>query len=225
MQPLSRDQRGFTLIELLIASALSVVVLGAAVMIASQVQGGYRRQMEEATAEQEGRYALDWVGKFIRGAGLNEFPLLSSPSQCPSAGTVFAPIQFDPDADGVDNDIRIQSDNNPPDGKLGGPNISGGCDQANEDVTISLDAANHTIVFLDNNLGGGQSTRTDKVIEDLRFIFRDTTHTVITGRTTTDAANVVYIETDITTRTRTVEASTGVPVTRVLSAEVRVRSR
>lgn len=218
MMSLSRGERGFTLIELIIASGLTVVVLGAAVAITSQVQNAYRRQMESSAAEQEGRYALDWLGRFVRGAGNNPYPLLSTPSACPSAGTVYSAIQFDPDGDGVDNDIRLQTDSNPPDGKLGGS--AGVCTQANEDVTISLDAANNTIVFLDNNLGGGQSTRTDKVIQNLHFVFRDTNHAV-----TTVPANVVFVETQVTTRTRTVDPSTGLPTTHLLSSEVRVRSR
>jgi len=50
----------------------------------------------------------------------------------------------------VSDDIRLQMDSNPPDGLLGGP--AGTCNQANEDVTVSLDAANKTITFLDNDI-------------------------------------------------------------------------
>jgi PIN domain nuclease of toxin-antitoxin system len=39
------------------------------------------------------------------------------------------------------------------------------------------------------------------------------------------SANVVYIQTRITIRTRTIDAVTGDPVTRVLASEVRVRGR
>jgi hypothetical protein len=42
---------------------------------------------------------------------------------------------------------------------------------------------------------------------------------------TNNAANVVYVETQVTVRTRTVEPKTGLPVTRVLSQEVRIRGR
>jgi len=188
-----RDENGFTLVELLVASVVTVIVLGGAVALASQIQNGYRRQLEDSAAEQEGR---------------------------PVAGTAFDAIQWDPDGDTIDNDIRIQTDANPPDGNIGG--IAGACDQANEDVTISLDAANNTIVFLDNNLGGGASTRTDNVIEDLRFVYRDSNHAQPVGMLQSD---VVYVETRITIRTRTVDPSTGLAPTRTLSQEVRVRSR
>ena len=215
LKPLT-DERGFTLVELLVASLITMAVLGGAVMLTSQVQSAYTRRMEDSAAEQEGRYALDWVSKLIRGAGNNPYNI--STSDCPSAGTPFAAVVFDPDGDGVNNDIRVQMDSNPPDGLLGGP--AGTCTQANEDVTVSLDAANNSITFLDNNLGGSASIRTDAVISNLLFIYRDVSHNV-----TTDPLNVIYIETQITVRTRTIDASTGAPTTHVLSQEVRLRGR
>lgn len=209
-------QQGFTLIELLVATVVSMLVLGGAVALTSQVQNGYRRQIEAAAGEQEGRYALEWIGKLIRGADNNPFNVANT--DCPVAGTVYAAIRFDPDADGIDNDIRLQTDSNPPDGQVGG--TAGLCNQANEDVTISLDAANDAILFFDNNLGVPASIRTDAVIDDLRFIYRDAARAV-----TAIAANVRYVEIQITVRTRTIDPSTNAPVTRTLSSEIRVRSR
>ena len=210
------DQRGFTLVELLVAMVVSTIVLGGAVMVTSQIQSGYRRQIEDSTGTQEARYALDWLGKLIRGAGNNPYNRLTS--ECPAAGTPIASFVFDPDGDGVDNDIRIQADSNPPDGAFGG--AAGACDQANEDVTITFDAANSVIVFLDNNLGGAASVRTDRVISDLRFVYRDPDREI-----TTDPAAVAYIEAQVTTRTRTFDPGTGAPATRTLTQEFRVRGR
>jgi type II secretory pathway pseudopilin PulG len=215
-----RGQRGFTLIELLVSSVVTIIVLGSAVALASQIQNGYRRQMEEAVAEQEGRYALDWISRYIRAA--DNDPYAAPTSNCPVAGTVFDGIQFDPDADGFQNDIRIQTDANPPDGQIGGE--AGACDQAFEDVTISLDAANDTIIFFDNNLDAAGTTRTDNVIEDLRFVYYKGDHSDLDPLVDL-AADVRYVETQITIRTRTIDPSTGLPVTRTLSSEVRVRSR
>jgi prepilin-type N-terminal cleavage/methylation domain-containing protein len=209
-------ERGFTLIELLVATVVSMLVLGGAVALTSQLQSGYRRQIEAATGEQEARYALEWIGKLIRGADNNPFNVANT--NCPAAATVYAAIRFDPDADGIDNDIRVQTDSNPPDGQVGGSLAL--CNQANEDVTISLDAANNVIVFLDNNLGGGATIRTDAVIQDLRFVYRDAARAV-----TAIPANVRYVEIQITIRTRTMDPATGAPVTRTLNSEIRVRSR
>lgn len=218
------SERGFTLVELLVGTVVSMMVLGGAVAMTSQVQTGYRRQIEAAAAEQEGRYALEWIGKLIRSAGNNPFSVATT--ACPGApGPVPLPvlaIRFDPDADGLDNDIRLQTDANPPDGLVGGVAV-GTCNQANEDVTISYDAANRAIVFFDNNLAPVASIRTDAVIADLRFVYRDSTRAVM-NTATANSANVRYVETRITVRSRTVDPSTGAPVTRVISSEVRVRA-
>lgn len=214
------SDRGFTLVELLVASMITMLVLGGAVALTSQVQEGYRRQVEASAAEQEGRYALDWVSRLIRAAGNNPYSIATS--ACPAAGTPYAAIVFNPDGDSpvVHDDIRLQTDSNPPDGLLGGSGGVGNCTQANEDVTVSFDAATNSITFLDNNLGGTASIRTDAVIDSLLFVYRDSAHAV-----TTNPANVVYVETQVTVRSRTINAITGVPVTRTLTQEVRVRGR
>lgn len=214
--PWGDDSSGFTLVELLVATVVSMLVLGGAVALTSQVQVGYRRQIESAAAEQEARYALEWMSKLIRGADNNPFNVAIT--DCPSVGTAYAAIRFDPDADGVDNDIRLQTDSSPPDGQVGG--TAGACTQANEDVTISLDAANDVILFTDNNLGVPASIRTDAVIEDLRFVYLDSARAV-----TAVPANVRYVDIQITTRTRTIDPATGEPAQRVLSSQVRIRSR
>ena len=210
------NEAGFTLVELIVATMVTMLVLGGAVVLTTQMQNGYRRQIEDAAAQQEGRYALEWIGRLIRGAGNNPFNKISTP--CPGAATPIDAIIFDPDADGVDNDIRLMTDSNPPDGQIGG--TAGNCNQSNEDVTISLDAENNAILFLDNNLGGGSSIRTDQVINDLRFVYYDSNHAV-----TAVADDVIFVDTQITIQTRTLNPATGLPVTRVVTSEIRVRSR
>ena len=64
----------------------------------------------------------------------------------------------DPDRNNPHNDIRLQTDSNPPDRLLGG--TAGNCIQPNEDVTVSYDAGTRTIQFLDNNLGLPAEIRT-----------------------------------------------------------------
>ena len=217
-----RDENGFTLIELLVASAITVVVLGSAVAMTSQIQNGYRRQLEDSAAEQEARYVLEWIGRYVRGAANN--PTAAPTTACPGPGVVnVQPIQFDPDDDDIDNDIRIMTDANPPDGLIGGP--AGVCDQSGEDVTISIDSDANTVTFLDNNTGAAVETRTDTVIEDLQFVFRNSDHGVVDSSDVDEAVNVVYVETRITIRSRTIDPASGAPATRTLSQEVKIRSR
>jgi len=217
-----RDENGFTLIELLVASLITVVVLGSAVAMTSQIQNGYRRQLEDSAAEQEARYVLEWIGRYVRGAANN--PTAAPTTACPGPGVVnVQPIQFDPDDDDIDNDIRIMTDANPPDGLIGGP--AGVCDQSGEDVTISIDSDTNTVTFLDNNTGAAVETRTDTVIEDLQFVFRNSDHGVVDSSDDDEAVNVVYVETRITIRSRTIDPASGAPATRTLSQEVKIRSR
>lgn len=228
-----RNNRGFSLVELLVATVTMTVVLGAAVALTSQVQNGYRRQLEDSAAEQEGRYALDWIARHLRGAANDPYGKANVPgtTNCPAPNTDIEGIQFDPDNDNLDDDIRLMADANPPDGLFGGPGVVvGDCTQANEDITISHDPVADTITFLDNNTGGVVATRTDTVIEDLTFIFKRSDRSEIN---TDDfplvdpglPGQVVWIETRIRIRTRTVDPATGQPMTRLMSSEVRTRTR
>ena len=211
--PNIRQENGFTLMELLVASVCTMIVLGSAVSLTSQIQTGYRRQLENSAGEQEARYALDWIGRYLRTAGNNPFNVTSS--ECPGANTAFFGLIFTP---GNTSQLTVQSDSNPPDGKVGG--VTGACNQANEHVTISYDATNKTIIFLDEAVGSTATTRTDNVIDGLQFIYLDSTRTP-----TTVQANVFYVQTQITIRSRTMNGSSGAPDTRVLSSEIRVRGR
>lgn len=205
-----RQERGFTLMELLVASTMTVVVLGGAVALTSQIQSGYRRQIEDSAGEQEARYALEWVGRYLRGMGNNPYGVTTS--SCPAAGTAYTPIVIGATS------ITLQSDSNPPDGQIGG--VTGICTQTGEHVTISYNATNRAITFQDVAVGAAATTRTDAVIDGLQFVYLDSSRAV-----TANAANVFYVQTQITIRSRTVNASTGLPNTRTLMSETRVRGR
>jgi hypothetical protein len=200
-----------------------MLVLGGAVVMTSQVQASFKRQIEDSAGEQEGRYALEWVSRLIRAAGNNPFGLpvlpLDKPS-CPATEAAvdrdYSWVKIDPNADGINNDIRLKADSNPPDGILGGV----GCTQPNEDITVSYDPTTSSITFLDNNIGGAATVRTDAVIDGLLFVFKDVNHAP-----TANAANVMYIETQVRIRTRTIDPFTGRPETRLLTQEVRLRGR
>jgi hypothetical protein len=132
----------------------------------------------------------------------------------------------DPDGDTVHSDIRLQTDSNPPDALLGGSGGGVNCNQPNEDVTVSFDSVNRAITFLDNNLGGTASIRTEAVITGLQFTYRDSTRTVIADPVN-NSANIIYVETQITVRARATGTNTAVftPITRTMRSEVRIRGR
>jgi len=104
-------ERGFSLVELLIAMVVTLLVVGGATMLAGQMQGAYRSQMESASAQQDARFAIEQVERYLRAAGNNPYRLRTTP--CPVAGTAVVAIQLDPDGDGVNDDIRLQMDANP----------------------------------------------------------------------------------------------------------------
>jgi Tfp pilus assembly protein PilW len=205
-------EAGFSLVELMVAMVVSIMVVGGAALLASQMQSSYRGQLEAAAAQQEGRYALQWIERYLRAAGNNPYRLQTTP--CPAAGTVVAPIQPNPNGS-----IRLQMDANPTDGLIGG--AAGACTEPNEDVTISFDAANNTITVLDNNTGNQQPLpRTDTVITGLQFVYRNPNRQI-----TTVAANVAFVETRVQVRTKLDNQNLGTPTIQTVSSEVRVRSR
>ena len=106
--PLLTDERGFTLVELLVASVVTILVLGGAVALTGQIQNGYRRQLEDSVGEQEARYAMDWINRYLRSVGNN--PFNATQSDCPAANTIFYGLIMDPNGDGVNDDITLQSD-------------------------------------------------------------------------------------------------------------------
>ena len=214
--PTSGAERGFTLVELLLAMVVTMLVVGGATMLAGQMQGAYRAQMESAAAQQDARYAIEQVERYLRAAGNNPYRLETSP--CPAAGTAVQAIRLDPDGDGIDDDIRLQMDANPTNGLIGGS--TGNCTERNEDVTIFHDAANRVIAVTDANIGGAAIPLTDGVVTSLRFVYRNPMRAI-----TTSAANVAFIETQVTVETRTEDLTQARPMTFTLSSEVRVRSR
>ena len=120
-----RPDAGFTLVELLVAMVVSIVVVGGATLLAGQMQSSYRAQLEAATAQQEGRFAIQWIERYLRAAGNNPYRVETTP--CPAAGTPVQPIRLDPDGDGQNDDIRLQMDANPTNGLIGG--AAGACNE------------------------------------------------------------------------------------------------
>ena len=211
-----RDQRGFTFMELLIASAVTVVTLGVSVQVATQVQRGYTAQLDASAVEEEARFALDWIERTLRSTGSN--PYAVTVSNCPAAGTAFLPLRLDPNANGLDDDLRINADINQPNGLLGGD--AGACTEADEDVTIAHDPVANTITLRDNNIDPAPVVMTDTSISALLFTFLDVNRAV-----TANPNAVAFVGVSITAQAKEKNAQTGVFDTTTLTSEVRLRSR
>lgn len=213
---LAGSEAGTTLIEMLVALGITAGVLGASGALAGQMQGSYRLQVETAEAQQEARYAIEWITRHLRSAGNNPYALTVTP--CPVAGTPVMGIRLDPDGDGVDDDIRIQSDRFPANGLIGGG--ASNCTEAGEDVTISHDPAALTLRLQDNNLGDAPEAMTDALVGALHFVYRDAD-----GNVTRLESAVAFVETSVTVQSRVNDPATNAPRTSTLRADVRVRNR
>ena len=210
------DSRGFTLAELLVSMAIGSLVVGSAVLLTGQMQKSYGSQIDGAAVQQEARYAMDWISRALVSAGSN--PTRITVGACPAAGTAFSAVTRDPNADGVNNDIRLHADVNPPNGLLGG--LAGACNEPNEIVTIAHDAANRTITRLDHSVDAAALPMSDTVITQLLFQYFSAN-----GAAAVSDAQVSVVRVTISARTPTNDAYTGQPVTFTTSADVRLRAR
>jgi type II secretory pathway pseudopilin PulG len=208
-------EAGFTLVELLLALVVSLAVVGGATVLAGQMQGAYRAQLDAATAQQEGRYLIQQIERYLRAAGNNPYRVTTT--NCPLNGTPVIPIRLDPDGDGVHDDVRLQLDGEPTNGLIGG--AAGACDEPNEDVTILHDPLNRVVAVRDNVL---DSTRplSDTVVTGLRFVYRNPSRAI-----TATPSNIAFVETRVTVRTRVNDLTLRSPVTYTVTSEIRVRSR
>jgi type IV pilus assembly protein PilW len=218
-------ESGFTLIELLVVTVVSLLVVGGLVTASKQVQEGYGQQFETAAAEQEARYALDWIQRLLRQAGSNPFGIRTS--ACVGAGLLpsvsgFPAIVRDPDGNGIDDDIRVLSDSSSPDGLLGGPGPApGGCTEANEDMTIAYSAANRNITLRDRNQPAlGAQVMTDNVVTSLRFVYRDRNHVA-----SAVMSRVAWVQVTLATQARLRNPQTGQFPTFNVTVDVRLRPR
>lgn len=211
-----RDAKGFTLVELLLAMAISATVLGTALLLTTQVQRSYATQVDGASVQQEARYAMDWITRALQSAGSN--PADITVSACPAAGTAFRSIRRDPNANGIQDDIRIHADIGPPNGLLGG--LGGACNEAGEDLTIAHDAVNRTITRRDNNLDAAAVAMSANVITQLQFQYIRAS-----GAVAVTDDQIATVRVTVAARTPSIDPYTGQFVTYTLTSDVRVRSR
>ena len=211
------DQRGFTLVEVLTASAIALFIVGAAMTMVSTVERAYSYEMNDAAAQQELRLALEWIRRTLFPAGSNPYSITTS--TCPVTGTAFAAVRLDPDGDGVDDDIRVQADINPPNGVLLGP-MFGECDEEGEDVTIAYDAATRALTRRDAALDRTPLPVTDGIFTSLRFRYLSASRV----ETRTPAA-IRSVEVMLAAESRSPNPYTGRPRAFSATSEVRLRTR
>ena len=201
--PAELREAGFTLVEFMIAAALTSAVLGSTMMLAMQIQQAYDTQLDDATVEQEVRYALEWIARDLRSAGSDPYLVIPGEQE----------VWLDPNG-GADPDdsIRIGGDINPPDGVLDGDG---------EDVTIAFDAVNGVITRQDHNAANPAAiAMTEPIITDLIFTPLDTSRTV-----TAIPLLVAYVQVQVTAQSRGRNAATGAFTTSTLATDVRLRTR
>jgi hypothetical protein len=207
------DERGFSMIELMIAVLVSIAVLGSAASVISAVQNTYAHQMDDATVEQEARFAMDFIRRTIEQAGSNPYSISSS--ACPNVPD-FQGIRIDPNGDG--KSIRVQADVGTPDGLLVGDGAA--CGQANEDVTIGHDSATNTITRFDRGADGAAVAWTDGVFTNLQFQYFDESMAV-----TADEDDIRVVRVTITGRSRSARPGVSEGTTFTLESDIRLKSQ
>lgn len=207
---------GFTLVELLVATFTGMIVLGAGATVVSHMQRGYTSQLENASIQEEARFAVDWIAQEIMSSGSNPYGVTAS--DCPTPGTDFIPVRPDPNRDASHDDIRINADAGTPNGLLGGEN--GDCSESNEDITIALDPGTRTITRRDNNTDPAPVPMTDAVITRLEFTYLDSNRVA-----TRNPAGVMFVQVEVTAEGDAMNAQTGHVDTYTARSEVRLRAR
>ena len=78
-------QRGFTLIELMIASLLGMIVIGGIMSLFTTTNRSITLMDAISQNQETGRFAMEYMTKFIREAGYSEDPMVTAP-------IVFGPV-------------------------------------------------------------------------------------------------------------------------------------
>jgi prepilin-type N-terminal cleavage/methylation domain-containing protein len=211
-----KSERGFSLAELLVVMVITTGVVGSAVVLTTYVQRAYSYEMDDATVQQEVRFAMEWITRVLGTAGSNPYKI--TVSACPTAGTTFAALRLDPNGDGVPNDVRVQADVGPPNGLLLG--LSGACTEPGEDITIAHDAVNSVLTRWDRATDISPVAVTDQIFTQLQFAYLTTTRAA-----TTNPSQIAYVQVSLTGRSRGRDTYSGQNTLFTYQSEVRVRAR
>ncbi|MEQ1895852.1 MAG: prepilin-type N-terminal cleavage/methylation domain-containing protein [Vicinamibacterales bacterium] len=200
-------QSGYSLVELLVSTAVTLVVAGAAGLLATSTERIASVVEREHGALMDAQFTLDWIVRTLEQAGSHAYGTAfsaSSPTSAHACGgggaslsaVPFSAVLIDPDGNGVDDDVRVRMDVNPPNGWLGG--WPGLCDESGEDVAIGFDPAAHVVTRQDVATDTSPVAVSGAIVRDLRFTYRDGER-----RVTRRAADVSSVEVVLTVTTGT----------------------
>ena len=185
---------GFSTLELLITTGLLAIVVGSLATMLNNMAKGHAAQLDKSEIQQNQRYAVDTMLRQVRGAG-------NDPQ-----GIGVVAFDMDPLGDGQRTAVRIQSDNNPPNGSLADPF---------EDVTFSL--SNNTLTLQD--AATGNTTEVAQNISALQFSYFDAS-----GNAAATSAEVARVQVTLTGVSSHLDPNTRQLRTFNLTDEVAVRS-
>ena len=212
-----KDERGFTLIEMMISAALTMVVVGAAVALATTVQQVYSYELDDAAVQQEARFALDWISRTIAAGGSNPYDI-GDPAEGAAIDQELSCTMAAPGFVIGATSIQVLSDVYRPNGLLAGEDAV--CDEVGEDVTIAFDSVAKVITRLDPAIDAAAAAMTDAVVSGLSFTYLNAGRAV-----TADAGAVVYVQVTVSVQSKSRNPYTGEYTIYSYDTEVRVRSR
>ena len=143
--------QGFSLIEILISMVIMFLVLAMAAQFLQSFQRSYSIEQEVTNMEQGLRMGMEFLVREVREAGNNPQKL------------TMIPVTVDPNQDGVNNDIRLRRDINPPD------DWTGTVSDPYEDITLSYDSTKRAIMMTDHVTGAASQPLVEDAISGVTF--------------------------------------------------------
>ena len=198
-----KSSSGFSIIEMMISFLTVGLVMLAVFELVNSFQGNYNVGQENTSLRQNLQVAMNIMLREIREAG-------NDPNN-----VNIVPVAIDPNADSINDDLRIQKDSNPPDDTQGT-----GLTDPYEDLTFAFDSTNNVITMLDNVTGGAPVPISDASITNLTFTLIDTN-----GIVTNSSSAATSIRIRIDGETEVYDPRTHQEVAESLTSEVKLRRR